>query len=189
MAKELVTKPAAFISPIIQRLFLPLFASKQNVLQQLNKSVYHSHYYVILLVIAIYMPVIALAEILVNWFYGAEHLFVAKLLVPLGLFWMIRTLGGALVPALTQGLGFTKREFYWNLIMFLITPPVIWFFAQQGPEPLAWGLFAMQLTLFPVVFKYFHNGLAKLSLLQFILPILKAVISSIFFIRCLLFVF
>lgn len=180
MAKELVTKPAAFLSPIIQRLFLPLFASKQNSLKQLNKSVYHSHYYVILLVIAIYMPVIALAEMLVNWFYGAEHLFVAQLLVPLGLFWMVRTLGGALVPALTQGLGFTKREFYWNLIMFLITPPVIWLFAQQGAKSLAWGLFVMQLTLFPVVFKYFHNSLAKLSLPQFILPILKAVFSSIF---------
>jgi len=180
MAKELVTKPAAFVSPIIQRLFLPLFASKQNALQLLNKSVYSSHYYVILLVTAIYMPVIILAQILVNWFYGAEHIFVAQLVVPLGLFWMLRTLGGALVPALTQGLGFTKREFYWNLIMFLITPPVIWFFAQKGPISLAWGLFAMQLTLFPVVFKYFHNSLANLSLLQFTVPILKTVMSSLF---------
>jgi len=71
-----------------------------------------------LFIFLLFLPCILLcflSEELVVIIYGEGKVELALFVIPLATFWVFRSVGGALVPSITQGLGKTKIDFYWNL--------------------------------------------------------------------------
>ncbi|WP_110456330.1 MOP flippase family protein [Shewanella algidipiscicola] len=119
IAKELIMKPIRFISPLISRLLLPRFAINQK--NNVKTSELHIKTIQVLswCNCLIYAFISLLAYPIIFLLYGVRYLESAPLLAILGLFGMIRPLGGVFA-ALAQARGRSDIEFGWNIIASII---------------------------------------------------------------------
>ncbi|PMG75198.1 hypothetical protein BCU83_17870 [Vibrio breoganii] len=160
LAKQLVSKPTALILPVVRKLTLPLIAQAQTKLDKLNFLVSKAHVIVILLLMWPYSLFVALASEFVYIVYGEGYVEVAFLVIPLSLYWLVRSVGGAIAGTLVQALGLTKIDFYWNVAVFCILSMVCAIFSQYGPSVLAWSLFCLQCMFFiAIYFVYFKRAI------------------------------
>lgn len=180
LAKQLVQKPAAFVLPIVQKVSLPLLASLQKDLDNMRLVIKKAHSYVSLLLLLPYITLCFLAKPVVIIFYGLDKVEVALFVIPLALFWMLRSIGGALVGSLVQGLGKTKIDFYWNLSVLGIFALTCATFAPFGAYHLAWALAGLQFLLINVIYLVFYKKIISFRYLWFISPIV--VFSTISFV-------
>lgn len=192
LAKQLIQKPAAFVLPIIQKITLPLLASSQSDMSNMRLLIKKAHCYVSVLLLLPYVLLGVLAEQVVVLLYGTEKVEVAFFVIPLALFWMFRSIGGALVGSLVQGLGKTKIDFYWNLSVLGVFSLLCILLAPYGAYTLSWGLAILQLFLLNVIYFVFYKKIIQFKYLLFITPILLfsllsfiSVLLSTFFISTL----
>jgi len=179
LAKQLIQKPAAFILPIIQKISLPLLASLQSDSVNLRRMLKKAHAYVAALLFLPYILLCFLSEELVVIMYGEGKVELALFVIPLAIFWLFRSVSGALVPSITQGLGKTKIDFYWNLSVLGLFGLVCLILAPYGAYHLAWGLVAIQAVLMNFVFVVFYKRIISFKYESFIYPILIFAILSL----------
>ncbi|MBG9994700.1 oligosaccharide flippase family protein [Pseudoalteromonas sp. NZS127_1] len=184
LAKQLVQKPSAFILPIVQKISLPLLAASQSNMEKMRLLVEKAHTYVVALIIPPYILLCFLAEEVVLTMYGKDKAETSLFIIPLALFWMFRSLGGALVGSMSQGLGKTKIDFYWNLSVLGLYSLLCIVLAPHGAFTLAWGLALLQLLLINVIYLVFFKKLIKFKYSAYIYPIL--VFSGLSFLSILL---
>ncbi|QYJ85010.1 MOP flippase family protein [Shewanella mesophila] len=131
IAKELIMKPIRFIGPLISRLLLPRFA----INQQNDAKTSQLHIKTIQVLswcnCLIYAFISLLAYPIILLLYGIRYLESATLLAILGLFGMIRPLGGVFA-ALAQSRGRSDIEFGWNIIAGIIMTLAISIAALNG---------------------------------------------------------
>jgi len=180
LAKQLIQKPADFVLPIVRKVSLPLLASSQSNMDNMRLLVRKAHTYVAALLILPYVLLCFLSEEVVQFMYGVDKLQVALFIIPLSLFWLFRSIGGALVGSLTQGLGKTKIDFYWNLSVLALFGLLCIVLAPYGAYLLAWGLAILQGILMNVVFFVFYKRIISLKYQWYISPILIFSLLSIF---------
>ncbi|MFH0255802.1 lipopolysaccharide biosynthesis protein [Vibrio rumoiensis] len=179
LAKQLIQKPATFVLPIVRKISLPLLASAQSNMGKLRVLVKQAHTYVAMLLIFPYVLLCFLDEEIVLFIYGVDKLEVSLFVIPLALFWAFQSIGGALVGSLTQGLGKTNIDFYWNLSVLGLFSLVCIIFAPYGPFTLAWGLAILQAILMNIVFLVFYKRIIQLKYKCYITPILAFTALSI----------
>jgi len=172
LAKQLIQKPAAFILPIIQKISLPLLASLQSDSVNLRRMLTKAHTYVAALLFLPYILLCFLSEELVIIMYGEGKVELALFIIPLAIFWLFRSVGGALVPSMTQGLGETKIDFYWNISVLGLFGLVCVILAPYGAYQLSWGLAASQAVLINLVFIVFYKRIISFKYESYIYPIL-----------------
>ncbi len=179
LAKQLTRKPSEFILPIARSVSLPLFASSQTDMAKMNSLARKAHTYVSAVLIFPYAIMCLLNEELISFVYGAGKMEVAYFMIPLALFWGFRSVGGALVGVLTQGLGKTKIDFYWNLFGLCIFSLMYAIIARFGAYQLAWASAILQLVLMNIVFLVFYKRIIQFKYPWYILPILTFTVISI----------
>lgn len=173
LAKQLIQKPAALILPIIQKITLPFIASLQENRDELRSLINKSHVYLSIFLIFPYILLCFLNKDVVTIMYGPEKQEAVSLLViPLSLFWLFRTIGGGLVGPLTQGLGKTKRDFYWNLSVSGLFTIFCVLLAPISEYALAWGLSILQFLLMNIIYMVFYRSSVELKYFSYIYPIL-----------------
>lgn len=131
IAKELIMKPIYFIGPLVSRLLLPRFAINQ---QNDNKtSLLHIKTTKVLswCNCIIYGCISLLAYPIVMILYGSRYMQSVPVLAALGLFGMIRPLGGVFA-ALAQSRGRSDIELGWNIIAGIIMTFAITLAAMSG---------------------------------------------------------
>ena len=166
--KQLASRPAQALQPIISKLALPSFA-KNNDDQEKLQQVYLDFFLIQGLVLAfIYAPMIIASDLITNLLFGekiADHHWV---LATLACFWFVRIAGSNLIGPLVQAVGRTKISFYWNLWVLPPNALVMYFAASYGVEVLTGALFIFQLILFPLSNKVMINRIIPVSSLQLI---------------------
>ncbi|MEZ9394587.1 lipopolysaccharide biosynthesis protein [Vibrio splendidus] len=168
LAKQLISKPTGLILPVARKLALPLIAKAQKELAELNRLVAKAHVIVILFLMWPYSLFIILAPDITNLVYGVGYEDVAALLVPLSLFWLLRSVGGAIAGTLLQAMGKTKIDFYWNVVTFLVLAIICDVFSKYGALSLAWALFVLQcILLVAIYFVYFRSVISFPAALYF----------------------
>ena len=180
LAKQLIQKPASFILPIVKKVCLPLLASSQSDMEKMRLLVKKAHAYVVVLLILPYTLVCFLNVDLVTIMYGKGKLEVSLFIVPLALFWALRSIGGALVGPLAQGLGKTKIDFYWNVSVLALYSLLCVVSAPYGAYTLAWGLAILQMLLMNMVFVVFYKRIINFDYRWYITPILIFFVLSLF---------
>ncbi|WP_181382171.1 oligosaccharide flippase family protein [Shewanella sp. BC20] len=159
IAKELIMKPIYFIAPLVSRLILPRFASSQQ--DDSETSLLHIRTTKILSWsnCLIYGIISLLAYPIIIILYGARYIQSAPLLAVLGLFGMIRPLGGVFA-ALAQSRGRSDIELGWNLIAgFVMTLAILFSAMSNNVLTVAITLSLIQVILTILSSFYFSNTL------------------------------
>ena len=153
--KQLASRPAQALQPIIGKVALPAFAEvKQN--NEKFQRVYKDIYFLQLFVLAfIYVPVIVASELVATLFFGDSYAQYSLVLSLLAGFWFIRVASSNLVGPLVQSTGHTKRNFLWNIYVMIPNALVIYISSMFGVEALVFSMVVFQVTLFPIVNFYF----------------------------------
>ncbi|MCG3744036.1 lipopolysaccharide biosynthesis protein [Vibrio cincinnatiensis] len=174
LAKQLIQKPAAFILPIVHKISLPLLAASQSKKDELKALFGKAHAYVAFFLVLPYSLLCVMSENIVLIMYGMNNIQVATYIAPLSIFWACRSIGGALAGSLTQGLGKTKIDFYWNLFVLIVFTAVCLLTASHGALYVSWGLAILQLALLNLVYFVFYKRIISFEFSGFIKPILAS---------------
>jgi O-antigen/teichoic acid export membrane protein len=177
LAKQLVSKPAAIINPIVSRIALNLFAHHQRNETLFKSCVMKIHQINVVALSITYGLLGYWALEVIELFYGMKNSQASLYLVPLCLFWSIRYIAGGLVGPLVQVLGKTKLDFYWNLATLGLFSIALFISAQQGALVLAYAMAVIQLILMVFVYKVFIKNFTEISIVDFFRPILVSVLS------------
>ena len=161
--KQLASRPAQALQPIIGKVALPAFAEvKENGTR--FARVYKDFFILQLFVLAIiYIPVIITSDLVTALFFGSDFVQHSWVLSILSIFWFIRVASSNLVGPLVQATGFTKRNFLWNVILLLPNTLVIYASSQYGVVALVSAMAVFQLILFPIVNYYFILFITNVS--------------------------
>ena len=161
--KQLASRPAQALQPIIGKVALPAFAEvKEN--ETRFARVYKDFFILQLFVLAIiYIPVIIASDLVTALFFGSDFVQHSWVLSILSIFWFIRVASSNLVGPLVQATGFTKRNFLWNAILLLPNTLVIYASSQYGVVALVSAMAVFQLILFPIVNYYFILFITNVS--------------------------
>jgi O-antigen/teichoic acid export membrane protein len=183
LAKQLISKPTTLILPIARKLALPLIARVQSETERLTALVGKAHIIVALLLMWPYSLFIVLAQEVTYIVYGSGYDEVATLIIPLSIFWLLRSVGGALAGPLVQALGKTKIDFYWNLFVFGILVVVCYTFSPYGTLALARALVILQCIQLVAIYYVYFKSVINLKLSVYFKPIivfmLVALLSSV----------
>ncbi|APD93796.1 hypothetical protein BM523_07180 [Alteromonas mediterranea] len=163
--KQLASRPAQALQPIIGKVALPAFAEVKEDEVRFAR-VYKDFFILQLFVLAIiYIPVIVASDLVTELFFGSDFVQHSWVLSILAVFWFVRVASSNLVGPLVQATGYTKRNFLWNVILLLPNTLVIYASSQYGVVSLVSAMAVFQLILFPIVNYYFILFITKVNFL------------------------
>lgn len=147
LARNIAQKPAQIINPIVLKVGFPLLARfqlKVKALTAIYGSILHGTSTINFLV---YLGVFLLARPISILIFGPELEHVAIPLSLLCLYFLVRSTNNP-VGALIMAVGKVKLSFYWNLMLLLINPLVIYLGSSYGIEGICGALILLQVVLF-----------------------------------------
>ncbi|MCM2681480.1 oligosaccharide flippase family protein [Echinimonas agarilytica] len=148
--KQLASRPAKSIQPIINRIALPALGHVRDSIQQ-SKAMYEGFFLLLSATLAVvYIPLIIAAEPIVSVVYGDKYVDHHMILSLLATFWLIRVAGATLIGPVTQSSGRTKYGFVWNACLLPLSAVVMTISSQYGIFTVCVSLIALQAILFPL---------------------------------------
>ncbi len=161
--KQLASRPAQALQPVINKVALPAFGEIKEVLQRFSRT-YKDFYILQLFVLAfIYVPLIIFPELVVNLFFGEEYSSQYLVFAVLSCFWFVRVFSSNLVGPLVQATGQTRKHFIWNIAILIPNACVIYLSSSFGVLPLVVSMLTFQTILFPLVNYYFAGPIANVT--------------------------
>lgn len=146
LAKQLVQRPMQILNPIISKVASPVLAIIQKDKLQL-KIKFLSFLNVVATINFVAYGILAiLAYPIIFLLYGKDFLDITLLVQILSIYMFLRSVGNP-VGSLVTATGRTNLEFYWNLLVLLVTPIVIYFGALYSIEMVAISLLIASLIL------------------------------------------
>ncbi|GAA0856957.1 hypothetical protein GCM10009114_20820 [Aliiglaciecola litoralis] len=155
LIKQLASKPAQAIQPIVNKLALPLFSHVQES-QERFVTAYYDIFRVQAFVLSLfYAPLVGASHFALYVIYGEElasHY--TPVLAALSLFWFVRTASSNLNGPVVQVSGKTHLSFYWNLYILPLNAIVMYFSSGFGIFTLVTSMLIFQLLCVPAA-QYF----------------------------------
>lgn len=147
LAKELVLKPSAIISPIISRVITPLFAKMQD-----EKSALLDNFFSIQKIMAninayVYIGIALFACPIVTLYYGNGYENCIPLVSILALYYMLREYGQP-ISMLCIAKGRTDIDMWWNCLVLFFSPVVVFLGALYSVKMVAIGMLISNILLF-----------------------------------------
>ena len=153
LAKQLISRPAQIINPILTKVGAPVLAKFQDNIAELRKN-----YLKLLNIISsinffIFLGLIVFAKYIVLVLYGQGFDDIVILVQILSVYMYFRSLGNP-VGSLVIATGRTDLEFYWNLFAVAIMPIAI-FIASQYSIVMVTIVLTIMMIIFTVIAWYF----------------------------------
>ncbi len=146
-AKNLALKPFQIINPILTQVSFPVMAKVNNDKPRVKIIYSQLINYLSSVNFLIYPFIAAFSEMIIRLFFGEKWLQAVPVLQALSLYCMLRSVLNP-VGALLYSQGFVKHLFYWNLLLILFIPGVLFLSSFWGMLGLALSLSLIQLVLF-----------------------------------------
>jgi O-antigen/teichoic acid export membrane protein len=178
IAKQIVNFPAQLIRPFLTRLALPAFSAVKENPSELKKTLRIIYGYVIFFIVPGFAFLAINSKYIMQAFFGHEFENSKDILSFLAMFMLIRFAVGGIQGPLAQGLGKTKLEYQWNLIvtpLHIITVIIGSIFSALF---LAQSLFIMQLIFSLVSIKFFLGRLVKIAYWREVYEIYYSIIAK-----------
>jgi O-antigen/teichoic acid export membrane protein len=147
LAKQLVSRPAQILNPILLKVASPALAKFQENMLQLKTNYLKLVGWVGKLNFAVYGAVALFAPIIVQLLYGTGFEEINPLVRILSVYMIFRAIGNP-VGSLVIATGKTHLEFLWNMITLLVLPIFIYSGSIMGIEEVAWALTLAMAILF-----------------------------------------
>lgn len=169
--KQLASRPAMAIQPIINKVALPTFSLLQNQKFALKRTYIDFMKAQSFALAFFYVPIVIFADLVASLLLGDAFSSYYIILGLLGVFWFIRVAASNLMGPTALAAGQTKLSFYWNLGVLVPNASIIYLSSSAGVTALAITLIVFQLAIIPI---------ANKLIIQKIIPVtLFDVISSI----------
>ncbi|WP_193154444.1 oligosaccharide flippase family protein, partial [Vibrio navarrensis] len=167
LAKQLVTKPAALITPIIQRITLPEISKTIELKVDVSNVLKKNHLICCFLLSFPYIYACFYSKEIVSIIYHNSVIDSYLYLIPLSIFWMLRYCCGGIVGSYVQANGKTKLDFKWNMLTLCLNLGVVLLGAKQGIIFVCWLQVILQLILLPFIYMFFFKNVKKFTLFEF----------------------
>lgn len=154
LAKDLVIKPSAIITPIISRVVTPLFAKIQD-----EKASLLIHFFSVQKIVAninayVYGGIAILSYPIVSIYYGEGYESCVPLVTILALYYMLREYGQS-ISMVCIAKGRTDIDMWWNFLILCISPVFVFLGAMYSVTVVALSLLALNMvTLYPGWYMY-----------------------------------
>ncbi len=129
LAKQLVFRPAQIINPILTKVGAPVLAKFQNNIEALRKNYLKLLNIISTVNFIIYLVIIVFAKYIVLILYGQGFDDIVIIVQILSVYMYFRSLGNP-AGSLIIATGKTDLEFYWNLLVLIIMPIIIYTASQ-----------------------------------------------------------
>ena len=180
LAKQLVRRPLQILSPIITKVGVSIFPKYQNDHNALRRYFTKLINFYASISSLVWGSIAILAPYLVIVFYGREYLSIVPYVQLFSILIYLRNMGGV-VGILVITTGRTDYEFYWNILISLITPLAIFIGAQFSVQMIIILMAFSQLFLLIPGWYFFYKRLINLDFLPYIKSnILPAIVASLF---------
>lgn len=178
-AFNLANQPIAFVNPIINRVAFPVFSKVKNDEESLKKGFLTVIKTVMIINAPILIGLIIISTTVIPAVFGVKWIPSIEIFQILCLVFLFRCFGNP-VGNLILSKGRADISFYWNVILFVLSIPVIYFGAKfYGLIGVALFLLLLQLILqvpsFLIQIKPFIGNCWKEYSLSFLIPVLVSV--------------
>ncbi|MFO6423120.1 oligosaccharide flippase family protein [Motilimonas sp. KMU-193] len=180
LAKELVGKIPALLSPIYGKIVFPAMTRvKEN--KNLRSELFSGVNLIVVYINAIIFSMMAIfSDSIVMLLYGGGEDVMVYIKI-LCIFFMIR--GGGIVNGFfLQSLGKVRREFYWNLFSSIMFSTCIYFFSMNGMLYMLWGMVSVQVVFLVLSFFIFHYPSYPIKVSKYLAYTFSILISGSVFI-------
>jgi O-antigen/teichoic acid export membrane protein len=168
MAANLVLMPIQKINPLMTRVAFPVFSQIQGDLLRLQRGYLQMISLLMLVNAPILLGLAAVAPIMVPLFIGEQWKVAVPSVQVLAFYALIRSLGNA-SGCLILGCGRADWMLYWNLVLLLIAPPIIYLGSLIGGVVyVTWILVALQALLFIANYLIFIRNLIGSCFLKYL---------------------
>lgn len=147
LAKDLVIKPAAVVTPIISRVVTPLFAKMQNEKENLLSNFFSVQQIVSNINAYIYLGILLLAYPIVRLYYGEGCDTCIPIVMILALYYMLREYGQPM-SMVCIAKGRTDIDMWWNVLVLCISPVFVAVGASYSIETVAVSLLLFIILMF-----------------------------------------
>lgn len=172
LAKQLVSRPAQILNPILVKVASPALAMFQARKEELKKNYLRLVSMVAKINILVYAITIIFAPIIVEIFYGSGFDELNSLVRILSLYMIFRAIGNP-IGSLVIATGKTHLEFIWNGITLFVLPIFIYLGSIIGINAVAWGLSLAMLLLFYPSWKMLVHKMTGASFKEYLWAIIK----------------
>ena len=172
LAKQLVSRPAQILNPILVKVASPALAMFQTQKEELKKNYLRLVSMVAKINMLVYGITIIFAPIIVEIFYGHDFVELTTLVRILCIYMIFRAIGNP-IGSLVIATGKTHLEFIWNSITLLVLPIFIYLGSRVGINAVAWGLSLAMLLLFYPSWKMLVHKMTGASFKEYLWAIIK----------------
>ncbi len=147
MAFNLVLQPVSRINPVLTQVAFPILVKVSSDKVRLKRGYFRMLDLLTSINAPVLMGVAAVAPLLIPVVLGDQWLPIVPLIQVLALFSLIRSTGNA-GGSLLLACGRADWAFYWNLVLFVFIPLIIFVGAKMGGlQGVAWALLGLQTFL------------------------------------------
>lgn len=166
LARELVRRPAALITPLVSKVGAPTLAGFNNDKLKLKEYYLKLVNVVASVTIPLYIFIAIFASLIIRVLYGEGFESVTILVQILSMNMVFRLIGGV-VGNLVVATGRTDLDFKWNLISLFVTPAFVIVGAQFSIEWVAIMITLNSIVLFVPSWHFYIRRLIDVSLLEY----------------------
>lgn len=167
LAKQLVTRPATMINPILTMVGAPSLALIQSDKIALARNYVKLINIVSALNFIAYAGIIIFAPFIVLVLYGDNFEFIVPIVQILSIYMFLRSTYNP-VGTLVVATGRTNLQFYWNIFVLMFMPLFIYFGSYYGQKGVAWSLSIFMLLAIYPFWKILVNKMVNISFGEYI---------------------
>ena len=169
--KQLASRPAMAVQPIVNKVALPTFAGLQSNANRLRETYLDFMGAQSFVLAFFYVPIILFSDLVASLLLGDEYASQYIVLSLLGAFWFIRVGSSNLIGPIVLSSGKTKANFYWNLGIMIPNIAVIYCSSYFGVIHLAVALIIFQLLVIPTANKLVVGQVLSIPLAKILLSL------------------
>jgi len=178
LPRDINLRLASAINPIITRVGLPVMAKAQNDVPMLKNIYLKTLRMAASVNFPLYLAVAVFAPEIVMLLFGEQWNESIPLLRIFAVWGLLRSNGNP-IGSLIYANGRADLSFKWNMAMFFIIGPLIWFSSQWGSMGVALALLGMQVIFFIPGWYFLVRPLCNAGLWEYTLNIFIPLIASI----------
>ena len=178
LPRDLTLRLAGVINPVITRVGLPVMAKSQHDIMQLKNIYLQTLRMTASINFPLYLTLMVFAPEIVQLLFGGQWQDSIPLLRIFALWGVMRSIGNPM-GSLLYARGRADLSFRWNLSLFILFTPTIWYASNWGATGMASALLAIMVVLYTPGWFFLVKPLCGVGLWEYTLNLLIPLCASI----------
>ncbi len=178
IAKTLAYKPMQLLSPVVSKVNFPLMSQVQDQPRELKKYYLLSVKYLFATLVVVYLSLIVESDDLIRILYSNKWDDAVPYLQLLSIYFLVRTVRNPL-GSLVLASGKVHWRFYWNLVLLVVLPVLIYFTSRVGLFAVITGLILWYATALYISYRLITRHIIPLRFVELLKPVIRLLLMMI----------